>query len=440
MNDKRSSRWRIAWVLPPLALGILAVVMMAGGRQPPAREQAAETRYPVRTIEVQASELVPRAQGYGEVRPAKVWVAVAQVAGRVIEVHPQLRDGEIVPAGTLLLRIDPVDYELQLAQARAELAELDVQEQNARSLLAIDQGNLRVAERERERLASLRKAGTASASDLDSAERALLSARTAVQNTENTLALLPTRRRVLEARAAQAARDLANTAIHAPFDLRVAGLAIEKDQYVGVGQALFQGDAIDRVEIVAQVPLPSLRNLFIGRRETPPSVGELPGRLAEFTGFRPLVRMDLGGRTAEWDAEFVRFSDQVDPQTRTIGVVVAVDDPLRKVVPGQRPPLSKGMFVDVLIRGHVQADRVVVPRSALRNGSLYVVDGDERLAVRPAEVLFHQGALAVIERGVAPGERLVVSDPIPAVAGMPLLAVADDETQRWLDAAIGALQ
>jgi hypothetical protein len=36
----------------------------------------------------------------------------------MIETHPRFRNGEILPAGTRLFRIDPVDYELPLAQAQ----------------------------------------------------------------------------------------------------------------------------------------------------------------------------------------------------------------------------------------------------------------------------------------------------------------------------------
>ena len=438
MNESKASRWRALWVLPPLAIGILVVVFMASGKQPPAKAEIVEPSLSVRVVEAMSVDLVPEAKGYGEVQPGKVWAAVAQVAGRVIDTYPRLRDGEIVPAGTQLFRVDPVDYELKLAQAKAELAELDVQEQNAKASLAIDQSNLRLAQREMERLSKLSKKGTASQSDVDTAERTMLNARTAVQNTTNTLALLPTRRRLLEAKVTQAERDLANTTVIAPFNLRIARLAIEKDQYVGVGQTLFVGDAVERVEIVAQVAISSLRNLFVGVEDPLPEISHRSTQLQDFTGFQPLVRMDMGQESAEWDARFIRFSDQVDPQTRTIGVVISVDDPFKKVIPGKRPPLTKGMFVQVVIRGRTQKNRIVVPRSAIRAGKVYLVGEDRRLQVRPVSVLFSQGAVSVISTGIEAGDRIVVSDPIPAVEGMLLNTVPDETLQaRVLSAARG---
>ncbi len=49
----------------------------------------------------------------------------------------------------------------------------------------------------------------------------------------------------------------------APFDLRIANLGVEADQYIGVGQTLFEGDSVDRVEMDIQVPLSALRRLFL---------------------------------------------------------------------------------------------------------------------------------------------------------------------------------
>jgi len=432
MTDPADPRRRAIWLLPPIAIGVLVLYVMVSGKQPPTRAVRSERVHAVRVVEARSVELTPVAEGYGTVQPERVWAAVAQVSGRVVERNPRLRNGEILPAGTLLFRIDPVDYELSLAQAKAELAELEVGVANTRSSLAIQRRDLGLAKREMERIERLAKTGTASGSDVDSAERTVLAARIAVQNSENTLALIPAQQRLQTAKITQAERDLSNTSVSAPFNLRVAELVIEKDQYVSIGQVLFKGDAVDRVEIVAQIALSAIRKLFIGRAAQLPDIARLQSELREFTGFRPRISMDMGNAVAHWDAEFVRFSDEVDPHTRTLGIVVAVDAPLRKAIPGQRPPLSKGMFVQVTVRGHLQRDRLVIPRIAIRNGHVYVVNEQSRLEVRPVSVLFHQGAISVIGAGVEAGEQIVVTDPVPAVPGMLLSLHSDDDLQRSL--------
>ncbi|MET0068969.1 MAG: efflux RND transporter periplasmic adaptor subunit [Candidatus Thiodiazotropha sp.] len=427
---KNHPHWRKLLILPPIALGILLLLLMASNRQPPVKVEPGEPTKLVRTVEAQQLELIPMSEGYGAVQPARVWNAVAQVAGRIVEIHPRLRDGEIISEGSLLLQIDPADYQLNLAQAEAALAELEVEASNAQASLSIEERSLGIAQREFQRISKLAKKGTASQSDVDDAERNLLAGRNAVQNVKNTLALLPTRRKVLQAQLTQAERDLDNTRLLAPFNLRVTNMSIELDQYVSKGETLLAGDAVDRVEVIARFPLASLRRLFIGHERRDISADILSGNLADFVALQPKVRLDMGTTIAEWEAEFVRFSDNVDPETRTMGVVVAVDRPFEKIEPGIRPPLSKGMFVQVLLRGKPQPDRVVVPRSAVRDGIVYLADGESRLQRQPVDLLFSQGEISVITAGVSAGQRIVVSDLVPAVNGMQLETRPDEEIEQ----------
>jgi multidrug efflux pump subunit AcrA (membrane-fusion protein) len=118
MTAGRPARWSKLLIFPPIVLGVLVLLWMAAGKQPPPQTDRGEPARTVRVIEAPLLELIPKAIGYGAIRPARVWTAVAQVAGRVVEIHPKLRDGEILPEGTLLVRIDPIDYALALSQAR----------------------------------------------------------------------------------------------------------------------------------------------------------------------------------------------------------------------------------------------------------------------------------------------------------------------------------
>ena len=440
MSANKNTLLRALWIVPPVIVGILFMMYMTSGKQPPVKSERGEPVRAVRVISISTMNLIPAAEGYGTVQPAKIWTAVAQVSGRIIDMHPKLRNGEIIPADTLLYRIDPVDYELTLAQAQAELVELDVQEQNARASLAIEQRNYDVALREMERIKKLVKKGTVSLSEADAAERTLLQTRTAKQNQQNSLALIPIQRRLLESKVNQAERDLSNSEVKSPFNLRIADHAIEMGQYVSKGQNLFKGDSVDRVEVTAQVALSSLRHLFHGRPDIPDNLEQFNLKLAGFTGFRPTLHLDMGNYTATWDAEFVRFSDSIDVETRTIGVVVAVNNPMSLIRPGLRPPLTKGMFVKVLIAGHTQADRIVLPRTAIHEGKVYLVDSQQRLQIKPVNVLFNQGPLSIIGEGLEVGQNVVVSDLVPAVSGMLLQTSKDVQLQADIEAAAkGAL-
>lgn len=432
MNRHDLLQWNRWLIIPPVVLGVLVLIWMASSRQPPVQAERGEPTRTVRVIEAPLVQLIPMAEGYGPVKPARIWTAVSQVAGRVTCLHSKLRDGEILPVGTALVRIDPKDYEIQLAQAQAELAELDVQEKNARASLKIEKRNEELAQKELERIRKLLRQGTSSQSAADEKERAMLAYRASVQNLQNTLSLIPAQRSLLESRAALAQRDLEHTVIRAPFDMRVANLQVEADQYVSVGQSLFEGDAVDRVEIKAQVAMSALRRLFIGRPEFKIDVQRLSKEFSNIVNMQPVVQMDLGNHVAQWEAEFVRFADTVDAETRTMGVVVAVDRPFDKIKPGYRPPLSKGMFVKVILRGNYRSQRLVVPRAAVRAGVVYVADENNRLRRRPVQVLFSQGDVSVIDSGLADGERVVVSDLVPAVEGMLLQVQLDQALNQSL--------
>jgi RND family efflux transporter MFP subunit len=433
MGRNNFSRWKSLWVFPPILIGIAIFIFMVSGKQAPQESERGEPTRFVRTITVQERDFIPVAEGYGGVQPAQVWAAVAQVSGRIISMHPRLRDGEIIAAGTELFQIDPTDYELNLAMVQNELAELNAQGDNSAASLKIELRNLALAEKEFKRQTKLAGQKTVAQSRADEAERAMLNSSSLVQNIENTIALLPIQRSLQQAKITQAQRDLANTTLNAPFNMRVTGLAIEIHQFVSNGQTLLSGDSVERVEIIAQVAMADLRNLFIGRPNPPADITSITNNLAEFTGFKPTVRMDVGaGLVAEWEAEFVRVSDSVDPQTRTMGIVVAIDRPMQKVIAGVRPPLTKGMFVQVSIAGHEQRGRIVIPRSVIRGGKVYLVNSENRLETRSIKRLYNQRQVAIIDEGLQAGDKIVVSDLVPAVDGMLLQSVVDETLQQLM--------
>ncbi len=423
MSNKKPSKFRVFWLIPPIVIGVAVFVFMKTGKQAPTKSDAGEPTRVVRTLEIQRSNFTPIAEGFGVVQPAQVWQAVSQVSGRIVATHERLRNGEIIQKGELLFQVDPVDYELLLVQSDTQLAELDVQMNNTKASLKIEERNLALVTSEYERQKKLAKQGSISRSSVDSAQRTMLNSQAQVQNLKNTLSLIPTQKKLQKAKITQAQRDLSNTKVTAPFNLAVSGLAIEMDQFVSKGQVLLSGDSLDRVEIIAQVSLSSLKNLFIDRPQLPNNMKVLSSSIKDIAGFKPEVVLDMGNDNyARWDAEFVRFSDAVDSETRTMGVVVAVDKPLSKTIPGIRPPLSKGMFVEILISGHTQENTIAIPSSAIRNNNIYVLSSDNRLEIREIQTRYDQQGKSIVSSGLQAGEQLVLSDIIPAVQGMLLKA------------------
>lgn len=437
-------------ILPPVALGMAVLAYQVAFKKPPTQKPPAERVRHVRVIEATASEIVPKAVGYGAVRPARIWNAVAQVSGRIVYVHSDFKKGAILSAGTEIVRISPTDYEIAIRQANAniraaeaKLKELAVTEKNTRGSLEIENRSLGIKKAEYARARKLQRRGSASQATVDQRQVDLLNQNKKVQDLENALRLLPTQNAaqqeqiaVYKSQLETAKRNLERTSITLPFDARIASANVEITRYVGVGTVLGSADGMQTAEVEAQVPQSRFRKLaetMVGKDTDRRGVPANFSQIFEEFGLHAIVRLRFDDRNVEWRGRVVRISDTVDPKTRTVGAIVAVDNAYAGAVPGQRPPLIKGMFVEVELRTKPVEGKILVPRSALHAGRLYLVNTEQRLEIRPVETGLVQDDLAVISAGLKPGEKVIVSDLSPAIAGMALKTTTDtDFTKRLL--------
>ena len=158
--------------IPPVLLGIAVLYLAASGRQTPERKPPEERARAVRVITAEPIKLVPRVTGFGSVYPGTVWSSIAQIAGEVVYVHPDLKKGAILAAGTEIIRISEADFLLATSQAQAnirsaqaKLAELKVTETNTADLLKIERRGLDLREAELARKQDLLDRGTVASID-----------------------------------------------------------------------------------------------------------------------------------------------------------------------------------------------------------------------------------------------------------------------------------
>ncbi len=125
----------------------------------------------------------------------------AEVAGRIKFKADICRAGNYVREGTLLLEIDPIDYELEVRrltkeweQAKVMSGELDVEAANTEELISLADEEVKLQRRELERLRSLSGNRFVSDSKVDEAARGELTARNALMRLRSQLRLLTTRR------------------------------------------------------------------------------------------------------------------------------------------------------------------------------------------------------------------------------------------------------
>ncbi len=433
---------RIAGFVFLVIVGVGVYVWLQSSRPEPRRRTAEELGRPVRVIELAPLEVVPRTVGYGVVEAQREWQALAEVSGLVVEMHERLEVGRVVQAGTVLLRIDPGGYEIEQSRSqatvkavRAQIAELQARETSAATNLKIEERSLELARKEYENLRKLYEEGSAPLMEVEAAERALISAEKAVQGYRNTLNELPASRRVLQAQLEQQEAgvattrlDLARTEIVAPFTMRLREVNVGLQQVVGAGTVLLIGDGVDVFEIPAQIPVGSLGPLLPPRPPEPePAAGEPPAPTEpppRTWEIEAIVRLESQGVSRTWTGKFDRFGG-IDPATRTMLAVVQIDDPRRD---GQRGPrLNRGLFVEVELRGSPRPDCLAIPRDAYHDGIVHVVGAEDRLELREVEAALIQEQFICITGEIAAGDRVVVTDLVPAIAGTLLAPRPDDE-------------
>ena len=302
--------------------------------------------------------------------------------------------------------------------------------QGGYELVGPDEGPLAVGEAEYARVREIHGQGLVSKSVLDAEEQEVIQLRQQVEDLQGRIDGFASRRQSLEAQIGRAEQEVQNrdtilgrTEVRLPFDARIGQVSIDTDEFVSVGSPLFEAIGFAGVEIIAQVPMVSMRDL-VGHLEGEIDVGqrivEAGGRINDRLGLSARVRLVNDMPNAVWDARVLRISESIDATRQTLGIVVGVENPYDKIIPGSRPPLLKGMYAAVDLLAPAR-EALVIPRRVIHEGRVYLADADDRLEIRPVDIQLTQGDLSVIRGGLEPGERVIVTDLVPVIEGMPLL-------------------
>ena len=358
-----------------VGFGLAAALLKTG---PSITPQAPVAKPPlVRALTVQPADFEFEATARGTVMPRSETDLIAEVSGRVVELSQSLVTGGFFQEDDVLLRIDPLDYEIALEQASAQV-------QRAVSELATARKNY-----ERQRNLSKRQSTSESLED----------------DARNRLQIAEAAQREAKARLAIAERDLERTVVKAPYDGRVRTEQVDLGQFLNRGSRLAKLYAIDAAEVRLPIKDDELAFLNISLRDGSawqkrPSV---------------LLSAEFAGAVHRWSGEIVRTEGELDPKTRMIQLVASVADPYREGT----TPLPVGLLVDAVITGGVQPNIVKLPRVAMVSPSeVYIVDSSDRLARRTVTVLRSQGDFVYINDGLLAGDRVCLSRLATAMPGM----------------------
>ncbi|UAB69825.1 HlyD family secretion protein [Vibrio sp. SCSIO 43132] len=426
---------------PVLAVGIVILILAINLRPTPSTKPAGDRSRLVETMPLELKSMAPAVIGFGTVTPKLEWKAIAEVSGKVVYRHPQLENGRMLKAGTEILRIDPLDYELKLAQAEADLsssqtklAKLDLEQTNLTSTLKIEENRLAISKTELERKKNLRKKGLTSQSDVDQQNQSYLSQQKLVQDIQNQLALFPDERKVSHAlvkvnqsKLKEAQRSLEKTSVILPQDMRISKVDIEVNQVVNLQQTMVVAHGVKIMEVEAQLAIHDMRTLIYSLGEFERDENGVPN--PDTDAISASIELTSGSLAAKWDARLTRVSETVDPNQATVGVILEIEQDYRDLKPQNSPPLVNGMFVKAEIIGQ-ENPSWVIPERALHGSRIYLKDQNSTLRIQPVTVLYRRDNKVVIEGDIEQGELLILNDLLPAIEGMQLKSNSNSEARE----------
>ncbi len=344
---------------------------------------------PVNPILVDAEILSPTVfhpvvRSYGLVEARVNSKVVTQVGGRVDYVSEAFRDGGFFRKGDVLLRIDAADYEIEMQVAEANLAEAQRQLEEA------------VAEAEQAREDWKRLGNDDEPSPLVLREPQLKSAQAAVKSAQAQLKL--------------AQLNLERTEIKAPFDGRVLSTEVDLGQVVSSNTTLGDIYATDAVEV--RLPI---KNSDVALLELPESYRHREADQEEALPVR--ILSELAGNE-EWLGRIVRTSGSIDSTSRQLYVVARIDSPFGEKAEG-RFPLKIGQYVTARIQGRAFDDAIVIPNSAIYQGSYVFVLQEGAVYRREIKIAWLDEEQAVIKEGLSAGDQLVISPLGQVSSGTP---------------------
>ncbi|MCP4251031.1 MAG: efflux RND transporter periplasmic adaptor subunit [bacterium] len=383
---------------------IVAALGLGGGlawlmvRTPPVPPETDMTIPPplVQTVRVAPETVIETIVGHGTARADRVALLTAEVGGQIVEIGRTLQDGSPVEAGQLLARIDDRQYaetlELKTALAAADQAALDqlvVEEANLNRLLEIAEREVKVNRDEERRLADLFEQENASKREYDVARLAYtrsLRERTAFGN---QVALIPGKRTQLaaslrsrQADVALAQLDVDRCRITAPFTGRIDELLMEMGEAVQPSGQIARIIDLSRIEIPIELPVSSYARVAVGA---------------------DVVLLGDSMTDLSWSGRVERISPAADARSRTFRAYVMVDNER------QDPPWGPGLFVRAEVAGPALVDALLVPRGALVEGHLFVVN-DDHAHRREVQVERYLGERALVTGQLRHGDAVIVTN------------------------------
>lgn len=369
-------RWRAA-ALAGAGIAALAFGANLVLRQPAARAAPPPAPFavPVVTARAAVADVPQELVGIGNVQALYAVTVRAQVTGYLQSVN--VAEGQMVKKGDLIAVIDPRPFQAALDQARAAKAR--------------DEANLVAAERDFERYKVLAKHEFQSWQNVDDQQGAVGALRASIQADEAAIE--------------QAALNLSFAHITSPVDGRIGLRMIDPGNLITANQSggLISVTQIQPITAVFTLPENDL-----------PRVMDARARAAG--GALKVHAYTADNRTLLSDGILLTPDNQIDTTTGTIRLKAQFANADNHLWPGQ--------YIEARVEIGMLAQAVTVPEAAVERGAnglfVFVVKPDQTVTVRSVAETLERDGIAVIAKGLAAGETVVVNGQSRLAEGMPV--------------------
>ncbi|MDG2030957.1 MAG: efflux RND transporter periplasmic adaptor subunit [Phycisphaerales bacterium] len=424
-------RVAVVCILLASATGIL-LWLTANRRVPSSSDPAAPDRS-VEVVSVAPRGVARTWVGYGVAEAVNTVDVPSEVSSIVIEIPDSIDIGRTIMAGDLIAQLDSEDFAQQSEIARRSLQELatrkerlDLDEAIADEQLELSESDVTILLDELERVQSANALGAATRREIDLVRQRLNQARFVVITARERRDSIPLSRRLLETQEASqqfalelALRNVERCRILSPINGVLEMVNVEVGERVDPLARVAR--IVDPFRIVIPIRLPSSARASI-------QIGDE-------------VRVQASGSIdRSWRGEIQRISPVDDQSTRTM---TAFAEPIPDQTVDRALSLpAPGTFLSVSVVSSETQQRIVVPRSSVRNERIWFVDGGGQVVSMPVEIAFPlessdgsernlvletllpEGALVVIDgsRSPPPGtivEPVLSRDSDPAVDDLP---------------------
>ena len=411
---KKGALFKTLRVFIVLLVAIAIAVSLVKVRPKAKRQAPVKKGHLVEVISAKAEDIQMVVESFGTVEPRESLKLVAQVRGPIVSISPNFKEGSFIKKGTRIIQIDPRTYGLevkrrkvQIKQSEAELKRLKQEVVNLRSRIKIAKSDATLADTEFLRLKKLIKRKVIAQSQLDKSEQAYLASLERLQALENQMALIgPQKEQLIATRDMakvlyeQAELDLERSSIDAPFDGWVLEKAIEVGQHVNVGQQLGSIYRSGKLDIEARIPAKDFKWFPAGLGPDTPVAAE--------------VVFENAGQHYVWSGHVARVKAMMDERTRTLPMVIEVDELGSGAQKNYAFRLRPGMFVTIKIKGKEIPQAFVLPRYVVYPGDVVYTVKDNHLKIKEVNILRSYKDLVIINEGLSEGE-LIVKTPLSSV-------------------------